>query len=218
MTDSSPAATGATPLPAAFYDRPVLQVASDLLACTFLVDGVGGVIVETEAYRHDDPACHGYRGKTARNAVLFGRPGLLYVYFTYGMHYCSNLVCGPEGQAAAVLLRALEPVAGLETMAARRGVATPRLLCSGPARLAQALGLGRADDGLNATQPGGRVVVLPRAGASALDPSSWSANEPPVVVTPRIGIRAGNGDELPWRFVVATSAFLSRPLRRAPRR
>ncbi len=206
------------PLPMAFYDRPALQVARDLLGCTFLAGGVGGVIVETEAYTQEDPACHGYRGKTARNAVLFGPPGYLYVYFTYGMHFCSNLVCEPEGRAAAVLLRALEPRAGLEAMAARRGVATPRLLCSGPARLTQALGLGRADDGLTVTGRRDKVVVLSRTGGDAADPATWSRGEPPVAVTRRIGIRAGVGEELPWRFVDAASPFLSRSLPRVARR
>jgi DNA-3-methyladenine glycosylase len=207
-----PAAGGgsAAPLPVAFYDRPVLQVARDLLGCTFFVDGVGGLIVETEAYAADDPACHGYRGQTQRNAVMFGPPGHLYVYFTYGMHYCCNLVCEPEGEAAAVLLRALEPRAGLEVMAARRGVATPRLLCSGPARLTQALALGRADNGLPATDARGRIIVLPRVGTSSDVVSSWSRHEPPVIATGRIGVSAGG--EVLWRFVDAGSAFLSRPL------
>lgn len=209
-----PAAGGGptAPLPIAFYDRPVLQVARDLLGCTFLVDGVGGLIVETEAYAADDPACHGYRGKTRRNAVMFGPPGHLYVYFTYGMHYCCNLVCGPEGEAAAVLLRALEPRAGLDVMAARRGVATPRLLCSGPARLTQALALGRADNGLPATDASGRIIVLSRAGNSSDVVSSWSRHEPPVIATGRIGVSAGG--EVLWRFVDAGSTFLSRPLPR----
>ena len=113
-----------------FYDRPVLEVARDLIGCTFLFRGMGGRIVETEAYAHDDPCCHGFRGRTARNAVMFGPPGYLYVYFTYGMHFCVNLVCEGEGIAAAVLLRALEPQAGVEQMIQRRGIADPKLLCS----------------------------------------------------------------------------------------
>ena len=226
----------AEPLPLAFYDRPVLQVARDLVGCTFLVDGVGGLIVETEAYAADDPACHGYRGRTPRNAPMFGPPGRLYVYFTYGMHFCSNIVCGAEGEAAAVLLRALEPRAGLNVMAARRGAGQggaarrgagrggatqggdipSRLLCSGPARLAQALGLGRADNELPVTEPAGRAVVLSRFGAAAADPIMWSRNEPPIVTTGRIGVSAGA--EVAWRFVDAGSDYLSRPLPQAVRK
>ncbi|MBN2205358.1 MAG: DNA-3-methyladenine glycosylase [Thermoleophilia bacterium] len=212
------------PLPLAFYDRPVLEVARDLVGCTFLHDGVGGRIVETEAYREDDLSSHSFRGRTVRNAVMFGPPGRLYVYFTYGMHFCANLVCQPEGEGAAVLLRALEPEHGLERMVERRGPvacrgdgrADPRLLCSGPARLTQALALGRAENGLPAYRA--PVVVLPR-GAAALSgtgcvvaaPAAGSP-DPRVVTTPRIGV----GDDLkPWRFVDADSRFLSRPLRAA---
>ena len=140
--------TGPQPLPQAFFARSALEVARDLIGCTFLFDGAGGRIVETEAYRQDDPCCHGYRGKTDRNAVLFGPPGHLYVYFTYGMHFCANVAAEEEGVAAGVLLRALEPEHGVEDMVARRGVMEPRLLASGPARLAQALGIGRAHNGL----------------------------------------------------------------------
>jgi len=136
-----------------FYDRPVLEVARDLIGCTFLFRGMGGRIVETEAYAHDDPCCHGFRGRTARNAVMFGPPGYLYVYFTYGMHFCVNLVCEGEGIAAAVLLRALEPQAGVEQMIQRRGIADPKLLCSGPARLTQALAIGRAENGRPGVSP-----------------------------------------------------------------
>ena len=228
------------PLPAAFYDRPVLQVARDLIGCTFLVGGVGGLIVETEAYAADDPACHGYRGKTPRNAAMFGPPGRLYVYFTYGMHFCSNIVCGAEGEAAAVLLRALEPRAGLDVMAARRGAGRdkparggalqtgsprggagqsgtvpPCLLCSGPARLSQALGLGRADNESPVTEPAGRAVVLPRFGAAAADPIVWSHHGPPIATTSRIGVNAAG--DLAWRFVDACSDYLSRPLPQAVR-
>jgi DNA-3-methyladenine glycosylase len=154
-----------------FYDRPVLEVARDLIGCTFLFRGMGGRIVETEAYAHDDPCCHGFRGRTARNAVMFGPPGYLYVYFTYGMHFCVNLVCEGEGIAAAVLLRALEPQAGVEQMIQRRGIADPKLLCSGPARLTQALAIGRAENGLPAWRE--PAVVLPRSGGDG-SPASWS--------------------------------------------
>jgi DNA-3-methyladenine glycosylase len=205
--------TSAGTLPPAFFDRPVLQVARDLVGCGFFFDGAGGRIVETEAYAQDDPCCHGYRGRTARNAVLFGAPGLLYVYFTYGMHFCANLVCEQEGRAAAVLLRALEPLEGIERMAERRGRADARALCSGPAKLAQALGIGRAQNGLPAWRAPLRVT--PRPGTSAADPATWWSAAPRIAVTPRIGV---GGDPRPWRFVDADSAFLSRPLAQAGRR
>ena len=197
----------AATLPPAYFDRPVLQVARDLVGCGFFFDGVGGRIVETEAYAHDDPCCHGFRGRTARNAVMFGPPGHLYVYFTYGMHFCGNLVCEGEGRAAAVLLRALEPLQGIELMSEHRGVTHPRLLCSGPARLTQALGIGREHNGLPAWLP--PLLVTPRPGARGDDPSRWSANEPQIAVTTRIGV---GGDVQPWRFVDAASRFLSRRL------
>jgi DNA-3-methyladenine glycosylase len=130
------------PLRQSFFARSALEVARDLIGCTFLFGGAGGRIVETEAYRQDDPCCHGYRGKTERNTFLFGPPGHLYVYFTYGMHFCANVSSEEEGVAAGVLLRALEPEYGVADMVARRGPLEPRLLASGPARLAQALGIG----------------------------------------------------------------------------
>jgi len=164
---------------------------------------VGGRIVETEAYRQDDPCCHAYNGKTERNAVLFGPPGHLYVYFTYGMHYCSNTSCEEEGVGAGVLLRALEPETGLDAMAQRRGMSELRLLCSGPARLAQALGIGREQNGLPVWEA--PLAILPRPAAAAA---------PTVVATARIGVRGG--DQKPWRFVDADSRFLSRPLSRTP--
>jgi len=202
------------PLPPAFYDRPVLEVARDLVGCTLLYRGVGGRIVETEAYAPDDRASHSFNGRTARNAVMFGPPGHLYVYFTYGMHFCANLACEAEGVGAAVLLRALEPLQGLERMAERRGpvVVRPdgsvdaRLLCSGPARLTQALGIGRGENGLPAWRE--PLVVLPREGVVSDDARSWSQAAPDLVVTPRIGV---GDDPRPWRFVDARSAFLSRP-------
>ncbi len=189
----------------AFYDRPVLAVARDLVGCTLLFHGVGGRIVETEAYAPGDRASHSFNGRTERNAVMFGPPGHLYVYFTYGMHFCANLVCEAEGVGAAVLVRALEPTGGLERMAERRGPVAfrrdgsldPRLLCAGPARLTQALAIGRAQNGLPAWRP--PLVVLPRFAA------------PEIATTPRIGV---GDDPRQWRFVDARSAFLSRPLRR----
>jgi DNA-3-methyladenine glycosylase len=185
------------PLPPSFYDGPVLEVAPDLVGCVLLFHGVGGRIVETEAYRQDDARSHSYIGRTERNAVLFGPPGHLYVYFTYGMHYCGNAACGPEGFGAGVLFRALEPLHGLDLMGERRGTSAPGLLCSGPARLAQALCIGREQNGLPLwVEP---LVILPRGDGRA----------PRVVATPRIGVR---GDPKRWRFVDADSPYLSRRL------
>jgi len=196
-----------TPLSQSFFARSALDVAHDLIGCTFLFRGAGGRIVETEAYRQDDPCCHGYRGKTARNAVLFGPPGHLYVYFTYGMHFCANVACEPEGTGAGVLLRALVPEYGVGDMVARRGVEELRLLCSGPARLAQALAIGREQNGLPVWQP--PVAILPRRTASG----GLHADPPRIVTTPRIGVRGG--DQKLWRCVDADSRFLSRPLPRS---
>src|SRR3712207_8134102 len=136
------------PLPRAYFARSVHDVAPELLGVTLLVDGVGGTIVEVEAYDQTDPASHGFRGRTARNAAMFGPPGHAYVYRSYGVHWCLNLVCEEEGVASAVLVRALEPTRGLEEMRARRGVHDVRGLCSGPGRLCQALAVTRAHDGL----------------------------------------------------------------------
>ncbi len=228
-TDRSPVAPPGSPvLPAAFYDRPVLKVARDLVGCGFFFDGVGGRIVETEAYAHDDPCCHGFRGCTERNAVMFGPPGHLYVYFTYGMHFCCNLVCEEEGRAAAVLLRAIEPTHGLDVMRRRRGpiaaggrdgdAPDTRVLCSGPAKLTQALGIGREQNGLPAwreplvvtQQPGGAAA----GGGDRGGMRAGTGPAPRIVTTPRIGV---GGDTAPWRFVDADSRFLSRPLPRSIR-
>jgi DNA-3-methyladenine glycosylase len=200
--DSSPEPTGVR-LPRSFFARSALDVARDLIGCSFFHHGVGGRIVETEAYRQDDPCCHAYNGKTARNAVLFGPPGHLYVYFTYGMHFCSNVACEEEGVGAGVLLRALEPEVGVERMAERRGVGDPRLLCSGPARLAQALGIAREQNGLPVWLPPLALVARPE-GVPA----------PEVATTARIGVRGG--DQKPWRYVDAASRHLSRTLARTP--
>jgi DNA-3-methyladenine glycosylase len=194
-----------TPLPQGFFARSALEVAGDLIGCTFLFRGAGGRIVETEAYRQDDPCCHAYRGKTARNAVLFGPPGHLYVYFTYGMHFCANVACEPEGTGAGVLLRALVPESGVGEMMARRGVEERRLLCSGPARLAQALGIGREHNGLPVWEAPLAIV------SRAVTDESLSA-APRIAATARIGVRGG--DQKLWRFVDADSRFLSRPLPR----
>jgi DNA-3-methyladenine glycosylase len=194
-----------SPLPQSFFARSAFEVAGDLIGCTFLFRGAGGRIVETEAYRQDDPCCHAYRGKTARNAVLFGPPGHLYVYFTYGMHFCANVACEPEGAGAGVLLRAIVPESGVGEMIARRGVEDPRLLCSGPARLAQALGIGREQNGLPVWRA--PLAILSRAGTD-----ESLAAVPRIVTTARIGVRGG--DQKDWRFVDADSRFLSRPLSR----
>ena len=175
----------------AFFDREVTRVARDLLGATFLVDGVGGVIVETEAYHPTDPASHSFRGPTSRNASMFAGPGRIYVYRSYGIHWCLNFVCSG---AAAVLIRAIEPTDGIGTMAARRGVDVPRALCSGPGKLAEALGITRAHDGLMLDAP--PFTLLP------------PAEPPPVAIGPRIGIT--RGADVPWRFGVAGSPFLSR--------
>jgi DNA-3-methyladenine glycosylase len=164
---------------------------------TLLVDGAGGRIVEVEAYDHEDPASHGFRGRTERNASMFGPPGHAYVYRSHGIHWCLNFVCEDEGIANAVLVRALEPTHGLEVMRERRGLDDPRLLCSGPGRLCQALGVTREHDGLALDRP----------------PFELLAAEAPVEVVsgPRIGITRAT--ELPWRYAEAGSRFLSRPLR-----
>jgi len=173
-------------------------VARALIGTVLLVDGVGGVIVETEAYDREDPASHAFAGPNARNAAMFGPIGHAYVYRSYGLHWCLNLVCDAERPGSAVLIRALEPTAGIETMRARRGLADPRLLCAGPGRLAQALGITGAMDKLPLDAP--PFAVLPRIEA-----------DPPVVAGPRIGITRGVAT--PWRFGLAGSPFLSRRFR-----
>ena len=182
-----------------FFARSVHDVAPELVGCTLLVDGVGGKVVEVEAYDHEDPASHGYRGPTARNRSMFGPPGHAYVYRSYGIHWCLNLVCGEEGVAEAVLVRALEPTHGLDRMRERRGVDEPRLLCAGPGRLCQALGLTGAEDGL-------RLDEAP----FELSPPGVGAE---IVRGPRVGL--SRATDLPWRYGEAGSRFLSRALRSA---
>jgi len=182
-----------------FFARSVHQVAPDLIGAVLLIDGIGGRIVEVEAYHHEDPASHAYRGRTERNASMFGPPGHAYVYRSYGIHWCLNVVCEPVGSASAVLIRAIEPMHGLEAMRARRGVESPRLLCSGPGRLCQALGISREHDGLPLDEP--PFDLRPRD------------REPGVVTGPRIGIT--RAAELPWRYGLEGSPFLSRPFARA---
>jgi DNA-3-methyladenine glycosylase len=174
-------------------------VARALVGCTVLVDGVGGVIVETEAYAPDDPASHSYGGRTGRNATMFGPPGHLYVYRSYGIHWCANVVCGSEGAGAAVLLRALEPTAGVDLMQARRGSEDVRLLASGPGRLTQALALTGAHDGADLTRPPFELLE-PRAPVD-------------VAESRRVGIT--RAVEREWRYVLAGTRFASRPRSRA---
>ena len=183
-------------LRADFFDRPSLDLARELIGCSLLVDGVGGLIVETEAYRPDDPASHSFSGPTARNAAMFGPPGRAYVYRSYGIHWCMNVV-GHSG--SAVLLRALEPTAGLERMRERRGLDDPRALCSGPGKLCQALAITRDHDGL----------PLDRAPFRLDDRRKL----PEIVTAPRIGITRAT--ELSWRYLEARSPYVSRGLRRA---
>ncbi|MBS0643795.1 MAG: DNA-3-methyladenine glycosylase [Proteobacteria bacterium] len=185
------------PLESDFFRRDVVTAARDLIGCHLLVDGVGGIIVETEAYGPTDPASHAFRGPTPRNAAMFGPPGVAYVYRSYGMHWCLNVVCG-TGPGAAVLIRALEPTDGLETMVTRRGSTTVRLLCAGPGRLCQALGITLAHDSLPLTRPPFRLAGQP--------------GSVPVVAGTRIGI--SKAQEQPWRFGLAGSRYLSRPFAR----
>ena len=182
-----------------FFARSVHEVAPELIGVTLLVDGVGGTIVEVEAYDQEDPASHGYRGPTARNASMFGRPGRAYVYRSYGIHWCLNLVCAGEGVAEAALVRALEPTHGIERMQGRRRTENPRLLCSGPGRLCEALGVTREHDGLRLD----RTPFELRPGIGVVE----------VVRGPRIGL--SRAADLPWRYVLAGSRFVSRSLPRA---
>ena len=180
----------------AFFARSVHTVARELVGCRLFFDGVGGTIVETESYERDDPACHAYVGLTDRTEVLFGPPGRAYVYLSYGIHSLLNAVAEPEGEAAAVLIRALEPTAGLETMRARRGERADGELCSGPGKLTEALGIGLELDGADLSQD--PFLLLPPDGST-----------PKVVTGPRIGIT--KAVDLPWRFSAAGSPFVSRP-------
>ena len=177
-----------------FFVRSVHDVAPELIGATLLVNGVGGTIVEVEAYDQNDPASHGFRGRTARTASMFGPPGHAYVYRSYGIHWCLNLVCAPEGRAEAALVRALEPTHGVEVMRERRGVESLRSLCSGPGKLCRALAITRADDGRALDEP----------------PFELRAREsdPRLAVGPRIGIT--RAVEQPWRYGLAGSPFLSR--------
>ena len=181
----------------AFFNRSVHEVARDLIGCRLFFDGVGGTIVETESYERDDPACHAYVGLTDRTEVLFGPPGRAYVYLSYGIHSLLNAVAEPEGEAAAVLIRALEPTHGLEAMRERRGERPDVELCSGPGKLTEALGVGLEHNGADLTRE--PFHLLPPAGAA-----------PEIVTGPRIGIT--KAVERPWRFCAAGSRFVSQGL------
>jgi DNA-3-methyladenine glycosylase len=178
----------------AFFARSVHAVAPDLIGATLLVGSVGGVIVEVEAYHHTDPAAHSYRGPTERNSVMFGPPGFAYVYRSYGIHWCLNFVCEPEGSASAVLIRALAPTHGIATMRRRRGLSGERLLCSGPGRLCEALGITGAYNGLALAKPPFRLCAR--------------TDQVEIVSGPRIGIT--KAVELPWRYGLKGSRFLSK--------
>jgi DNA-3-methyladenine glycosylase len=179
----------------AFFDRSVHEVAPDLIGTTFLVDGVGGIIVEVEAYHHTEPAAHSYNGETPRNAIMFGPPGYVYVYRSYGIHWCVNFVCEKVGSASAVLIRAVEPTDGIEAMRQRRGLEDIRALCSGPGKLTEAMGITHAHNGFALDAP---PIAL------------YARKEGVEVVT---GIRIGitKAVELPWRYGLRDSRYLSKP-------
>jgi DNA-3-methyladenine glycosylase len=186
------------PLPRSFFARSVHTVAPDLIGATLLFKGVGGVIVEVEAYHQTDPAAHSFGGRTERNAVMFGPPGYAYVYRSYGIHWCLNFVCEPEGVASAVLIRALAPTHGLAVMRRRRGVTDERLLCSGPGRLGEALGITDAQYGLPLDNPPFEIFAR--------------ADDVEVAVGPRIGLT--KAIEHPWRYGLSGSRFVSKPFKR----
>jgi DNA-3-methyladenine glycosylase len=180
-----------------FFNRSVHKVAPELVGATLLFDGVGGRIVEVEAYHHTDPAAHSFNGQTMRNAVMFGPPGVAYVYRSYGIHWCLNFVCEPEGSASAVLIRALEPLEGLSKMRRRRGLKDERLLCAGPGRVCEALGISIAHNGLALDRPPFRLIAC--------------EEKPEIAKGVRIGIT--KAAELPWRYGLAGSRYLSKPFK-----
>jgi DNA-3-methyladenine glycosylase len=189
---------GARLLPRGFFNRSVHAVAPDVIGTMLLFRGVGGIIVEVEAYHQSDPAAHSYRGRTPRNAVMFGPPGHAYVYRSYGLHWCLNFVCEPEGRASAILIRALQPTHGIAYMRERRGIEDERLLCAGPGRLCEALAITGAENGL------------------ALEPPLFDLRrrrgEPRLAIGPRIGISLAV--DRPWRYGLEGSAFVSKPFPR----
>ncbi|HEX9467963.1 MAG TPA: DNA-3-methyladenine glycosylase [Bradyrhizobium sp.] len=182
------------PLRGAFFGRSVHEVAPDLIGATLLVNGVGGIIVEVEAYHHTDPAAHSFRGPTPRNRIMFGPPGFSYVYRSYGIHWCVNFVCEEEGSASAVLIRALQPTHGLAAMRRRRGLQDERSLCSGPGKLCEALGITIAHSELPLDKP--PIALHART------------DKPEIVAGVRIGIT--KAVELPWRYGLKGSRFLSK--------
>jgi len=193
--ETRPGLGGSAKILTAFFQRDPATVARELLGTFLAVGDTGGIITETEAYRPDDPASHAYRGETAGNRALFGKPATAYIYRSYGIHWCLNFVCGKTQTGSAVLIRALEPTVGLERMRKRRGVDEIRLLCSGPGKLTKALGITNALNGKPLNEPPFLLKLQPH---------------PPedIIVGPRIGIT--RGIETPWRFGLRTSRFLSR--------
>jgi DNA-3-methyladenine glycosylase len=199
IAPDAPAPKLGRPLKRSFFGRSVHDVAPDLIGATLLVNGVGGIIVEVEAYHHTEPAAHSFNGPTPRNMVMFGPPGFSYVYRSYGMHWCVNFVCEKAGSASAVLIRALEPTHGLAAMRRRRGVEDERALCSGPGKLCQALGI-------------------------TIQTSELPLDQPPFALHARIGkaqiaagVRIGitKAADLPWRYGLKGSKFLSKPFERS---
>ena len=179
------------------FAAPSTVVAEALIGASVFVDGVGGRIVEVEAYHHTDPAAHSFNGQTPRNAVMFGPPGLAYVYRSYGIHWCLNFVCEKEGSASAVLIRAIEPLEGLAKMRRRRGLKDERLLCAGPGRLCEALGISIAHNGLALDKPPFKLIAREET--------------PEMLAGVRIGIT--KAAELPWRYGLKGSRYLSKPFR-----
>jgi DNA-3-methyladenine glycosylase len=194
----SPPASGRPPgrlLTKKFFARSVHEVAPDLIGATLLVDGVGGIITEVEAYHHTEPAAHSFNGPTPRNMVMFGPPGFLYVYRSYGIHWCMNFVCEKEGSASAVLIRALEPTHGIPAMRRRRGLHDERSLCTGPGKLCEAMAVTNKHNGLALDAP--PIAVHART------------HKPEIVSGVRIGIT--KAADLPWRYGLKGSKFLSKP-------
>ena len=180
-----------------FFDRPVLDVAPELIGATLLVDGVGGVIVELEAYHHTDPAAHSFNGPSERNAVMFGPAGFVYVYRSYGIHWCLNFVCEQEGSASAVLIRALEPTYGISAMQHRRGLREERALCSGPGKLCEALAIAHKHNGL----------ALDRA------PFELRARTAKSAISTGVRIGITKAADKPWRYGLKGSPYLSKPFK-----